>query len=68
MLITVYSTIYTKKTSFGDEVGKCKSSFVSHSIVLNATMEQVFNTGEDNFNDGHDRILAWKKSNNLLSV
>jgi len=50
-----------KNTSFGDEVGKCKSSFVSHSVVLNATMEQVFITGEDNLNNGRDQFLAWKK-------
>ncbi len=38
-----------------------KSSFVSPSIVLNGTMEQVHWSGEDNFNNGHDQFFAWKK-------
>ena len=45
-------------TSFGDEVGKYAKVVLSPTVVLNATMEQVFIKGEDNFNDGHDRFLA----------
>ena len=37
---------------------ECKSDFVSHSIVLNATMEQVYCSRESNFNDGHRQFFA----------
>ncbi len=38
-------------------------------IIRNGAMKQVNRLGEDNFNDGHDRFLAWKKnSNGFLSV
>jgi hypothetical protein len=35
-----------------------QSGFVSHSVVLYTTMEQVFIKGEDNVNDGHNRFLV----------
>jgi hypothetical protein len=38
--------------------GKCKISFVSHSNVLNAPVEQVQRLGEGSCNDGLDAILA----------
>jgi hypothetical protein len=28
------------------------------SVIRNGAMEQVYRSGEDNFNDGHDRFLA----------
>ena len=30
---------------------KCKTSFAPHSVVLNATIEQVYRSGEGNFNN-----------------
>ena len=38
--------------------GKCKSSFISPSVILNATMEQVHCSGEDNLNHGHEIIVG----------
>ena len=38
--------------------GKCKSNVVSHSIVMDATVEQKWRLREDNFNDGHKQFLA----------
>jgi hypothetical protein len=37
---------------------KCKSNVVSHSVLLNTTVEQLYRLGEDNCNDGLDAILA----------
>ncbi len=39
----------------------CKSSFAPPGVIRNGAMEQVYRSGEDNFNDGHDRFLARKK-------
>jgi hypothetical protein len=36
----------------------CKSSFAPPSVIWNGAMEQVYRSGEDNFNDGHDQFLA----------
>ncbi len=42
--------------------GDCKSSFAPPpGVIRNGAMKQVNRLGEDNFNDGHDRFLAWKK-------
>ncbi len=41
--------------------GKCKSSFISSSVVLNATMEQVYWSGEGNFNNGHEQFFDRNK-------
>ena len=37
---------------------KCKSNVVSHSVVINTTVEQVYRWGEDNCNNGLDAISA----------
>ena len=39
--------------------GKCKSSFISPSVVLNATMEQVTDRWKAN-HYGHERIFAYE--------
>ncbi len=36
------------------------------SIIRNDAMEQEYRSGEDNFNDGHDRFLAWKKNQTIF--
>ncbi len=41
--------------------GNCKSSLPPPGIIWNSAMKQVSRLGEDNFNDGHDPFLAWKK-------
>ncbi len=43
--------------------GNCKSSFAPPpGVIWNGAMKQVNRLGEDNFNDGQDWFLAWKKS------
>ncbi len=44
----------------------CKSNFAPPSVIRNGAMEQVYRSGEDNFNDGHDRFLAGKKNRTIF--
>ncbi len=67
--ITVhYGTIYILDRFWWWMKAIAKVVLPPPSVIRNGAMEQVYRSGEDNFNDGHHQFLAWKKFEQFFSI